>query len=159
MRSDEVIYPGPARIVMAAASELRDPDLIERYREEWLANLQRRTHLQQWRDAVSLLLRGVRATRWAYHETGYSRSRVVVASQATTALAVAIVTFLLFTTTPSLRIPLWVFVAGNVEIVTRYYPSILTISLAAAATIGLALLTKRSWRVTLGWWAIGLFTI
>jgi hypothetical protein len=47
-----------------AAAQLHDPDLTERYSEEWLANLRHRAHLQQWRDAVSLLLRGVRTTRW-----------------------------------------------------------------------------------------------
>ncbi|MGH3855352.1 MAG: hypothetical protein ACRDR6_18055 [Pseudonocardiaceae bacterium] len=81
MSGGEVIHSGPARIVLAAAAQLRDPDLVERYSEEWLANLRGRAHPQQWRDAISLLLRGARATRWAHHTTHDSRSRVVVASQ------------------------------------------------------------------------------
>jgi hypothetical protein len=51
MGGGDVIHSGPARIVLAAAAQLHDPDLTERYREEWLANLRGRTHPQQWRDA------------------------------------------------------------------------------------------------------------
>lgn len=159
MRGSEVVYAGPARIVLAAAAALRDPDLIERYREEWLANLRHRTHLQQWRDALSLLLRGTRATRWAYH----SQPRAVVASQMAMALIVAIGTVLLLTTTALWGITMWGFaVRQDGDVLWRDDPSILdilAISLTAAGAVGLVLLTRRSWRTALGWLSIGIFTI
>lgn len=147
MCGSEVIYPGPARIVLAAAAQLHDPDLIERYSEEWLANLRHRAHLQQWRDAVSLLLRGAPATRWAYHGTDYSRPQVIVASQVTMALAVAVGMILLLITTMATWEPAPWWGTGDMLV--------LSVSLAAAGTIGLVLLTRRSWRAVLGWLAIG----
>ena len=143
----------------AAAAKLRDPDLTERYCEEWLANLRGRTHLQQWRDAISLLLRGACATRWAYHGIDHFRPRVVVASRAMMALVVAIGMVLLFTTMASLMIPLWVYAPQHFWISARPYPSIFAISLTTAGTIGLALLTRQSWRTALGWLLIGIFAI
>ena len=155
MRGSEVIYPGPERIVLAAAAALRDLDLTERYHEEWLANLRGRTHLQQWHDALSLLLRGARATRCAYH----SQPRAVVASQATMALIVAIGTVLLLTTMAPWGITVLGFAVRQDGAVLLWdYPSILGISLTAAGAVGLALLTRRSWCTALGWLSIGIFT-
>ncbi|MGH3772092.1 MAG: hypothetical protein ACRDRW_11970 [Pseudonocardiaceae bacterium] len=149
VRGGEVIYPGPARIVLAAAAQLRDPDLTERYSEEWLANLQGRAHLQQWRDAVSLLLRGARATRWARHGTNDSRPRVVVASSVTMALIAAAGTVLLL-------VPM---TTGWGLIFSRriYDLLILCVSLTAAGTTGLVLLTRRPWRTVLAWLTAGVF--
>lgn len=154
MRDSEVIYPGPARIVLAAAAQLRDPDLTERYSEEWLANLRHRAHLQQWRDAVSLLLRGARTTRWAYHGTDHSRSRVVIASQVTMALVTAAGTVLLFLTATTTG-------TGRDPFLTWRYIDLLTlwVSLTAAGVTGLVLLTRWSWRAVLGWLAFGFLII
>ncbi|MEO7193685.1 MAG: hypothetical protein ABIZ05_02510 [Pseudonocardiaceae bacterium] len=148
MSGGEVIHPGPARIVLAAAAQLRDPDLVERYREEWLANLQGRARPQQWRDALSLLLRGARATHWAHHDTHDSRSRLVVASQVTMAVIVAVGTVLIFTTKGWEPLPWW----RPLDDLLDFY-----VSLTAVGATGLVLLTKRSWRAALGWLATGIF--
>jgi hypothetical protein len=96
MRSD-VIYPGPARVVLAAAQQLHEPDLIAQHGEEWLANLRYRSHQQQWRDAISLIIRGARGTRWAYDATHDPQPRAIVVGQALTALLMALgIFFLLF---------------------------------------------------------------
>jgi hypothetical protein len=63
MRPDDL----PARLVRAAALQLGDKQLIARYAEEWLASLPPRDRYQRWRYALSLFLRGARATRWAVH--------------------------------------------------------------------------------------------
>jgi len=57
----------PARLVRAAALQLGDKRLIARYEEEWLGSLLFRSRYQRWRYALSLFLRGARATRWAVH--------------------------------------------------------------------------------------------
>lgn len=104
MRGSGVIYPGPARLVLAAAGQLRDARLIERHAEEWLANLQGRTHLQQWRDSVSLLVRGARTTRWIYDGTYGFRPRKVVVGQVLMALIMMAGTgFLFFFPSPRAR--------------------------------------------------------
>ena len=173
MRSD-VIYPGPARLVLAAAGQLRDATLIERHAEEWLANLQGRTHLQQWCDSVSLLVRGARITRWIYDGTYGSRPRVVVVGQVMMALVMIAGTGLLLFFPSQLEIPTnsfsvalykdfgtSSFVAPNSTlfcwqvtssaadsyILTEPVMLALFLSLATASTLALTLVIRRSRRV------------
>jgi hypothetical protein len=63
MRPDDL----PARLVRAAALQLGNKPLIARYEQEWLGSLPPRDRYQRWRYALSLFLRGARATRWAVH--------------------------------------------------------------------------------------------
>jgi hypothetical protein len=112
MRGSDQIYPGPTWIVLAAASQLRDATLIERHGEEWLANLRHRTRRQQWRDAVSLLVRGARVTRWAYDSTYNFRPRAAAVSQVMTALAMAVGTVFLFSIPNIIK---WLFFLRTVE--------------------------------------------
>lgn len=177
-RGSDVIYRGPARLVLAAASQLRDATLMERYAEEWLANLQGRTHLQQWRDAASLLVRGARTTRWIYDDSYAFRPRVAIVGQAMMALAMIVGTGFLFFFTSQLEIPMKSFhialygdsgtisfaASNNVCFCWRStsfvgYNYILTepamlalfLSLATASTFGLALLVARSrWVISAG---------
>jgi hypothetical protein len=57
----------PARLVRRAARQLGDEQLAERYAEEWLSSLPPRDQYRRWRYALSLFLRGARATRRAVH--------------------------------------------------------------------------------------------
>lgn len=60
----------PALLVRASALQLRDAEAIERYTEEWLANLPKRSLYLRWRYAISLLTRGASATRVALRCAG-----------------------------------------------------------------------------------------
>lgn len=62
--SDDV----PALLVRAAAWQLREPAAIERFGEEWLASLPRRSRLRRWRYALSLLTCGARSTATALRQ-------------------------------------------------------------------------------------------
>ena len=55
----------PARLVRRAARQLGDEERADRYAEEWLSSLPPRGGYQRWRYALSLSLRGARATRRA----------------------------------------------------------------------------------------------
>ncbi len=55
----------PARLVRVAALQLGDRDLAARWGEDWLASLPPRDRYLRWRYALSLLVRGAYATRWA----------------------------------------------------------------------------------------------
>lgn len=174
MRGSDVIYPGPARLVLAAAGQLRDATLIERHAEEWLANLQGRTHLQQWRDSVSLLVRGARITRWIYDGTYGSRPRVVVVGQVMMALVMIAGTGFLFFFPSQLEIPInsfsvalykdfgtssftasnstlfcWQVTSSAADgyILTEPVMLALFLSLATASTLALTLVIRRSRRV------------
>ena len=54
-----------ARLARRAARQFGDEHLADRYAEEWLNSLPSRGGYQRWRYALSLSLRGARATRRA----------------------------------------------------------------------------------------------
>jgi hypothetical protein len=87
----------PVLLVRAAALQLGDRQLAERYAEEWLSSLPQRSRYLRWRYALSLFLHGAQATRLVLRRTGgrygplTARLRVAVCLLAITPAVVPLV--------------------------------------------------------------------